>query len=339
LNEKEVPRNATLYRTWRFLLLIQYAIPISFKDRQQQGAADAAHTKGSAYMTRKLAVLLMVLILATTSAFLYYYSKGDGRTSTSGLDLFAGGKNSFDEQKSILATGVDLVDVSSITAEVSVSYADVEEITAHFWGDATLVSGYPIPALTVEMVGTTVKIEVEPRNIMGFRMLFSDLNLDVTLPYSYAADLKVASVSGAIILDGFTGGSLDIDNVSGRLELGDLELKGSLSANLVSGSIDVDKALAAGSISAKTVSGSIKFGEIWSDTSMKLGTVSGSVRVGIGGDKGFRVSASSVSGQVSCDMPVRIESSTSKKLVGTVGDARSNLDIETVSGSIGINSL
>lgn len=281
----------------------------------------------------------MVLVLAATSAFLYYYSRGDGNDASSGFGLSFGGRRTFDERKSLAVTGVDLIDVSSITAQVTVNYGDVEEITAHFWGEASLVSGFPVPALSVEVIGRTAKIEVEPRNILGFRMGFSNLKLDVVLPYSYSSDLKVESVSGGIVLGDFTGGSVDIDDVSGRLELGDMDLSGSLSVNLISGSIDAGRVTAADSLSAKTVSGAIEFEEIWSEAYMKLGTVSGSVKVAVGQDRGFRVSASSVSGGVTCDVPVRIESSTSKRLVGTAGDGGSSLDIETVSGSIRIGTI
>lgn len=292
-------------------------------------------------MARKIAAAVMVLVVAGLCVFLYYYTTNPtqvGITNNSSKGLF--GYNSFtiDESGELAADGISALDISGISADITVRYEDSPLIKAHFYGNISLLAGSPEAHLTITTEGGTAKIEVEPRGVTTYRIGTGDLKLDVIVPLSLKAALTVQGVSGRVVLMGeVDADSVDLNAVSGSINADKAVVRGSFEANTVSGSIDVNE-VTASSFIANSISGSVNASRVTGANVIKLGSISGRVSLGLPPDAQFDISASSVSGKVSCAFPVVIESSTDKKLVGRVGNGDINIDITTVSGSISIES-
>lgn len=291
-------------------------------------------------MAKKLAALVMILVVAGLGAFLYYYVKNPGSVEITNNNRSTGilGYSTFtyDESGELSATGITQLDISGISADISINFEDVSVISAHFHGNISLLPGSPEPHLTIASAGGRATIEVEPRGVSSYRIGFGDLKLDVVMPSSMNATLKVKSVSGKIVIkDAGRFNSAELDTVSGSINAGSMTVDGHYKANTVSGSINVGR-IAASSFSANSVSASLNAAEVAGANTIKMDSVSGRVTLGLPADAQFDIKANSVSGSVSCAFPVIIESSTSRKLVGRVGSGDTNIDITTVSGSISI---
>ncbi len=293
-------------------------------------------------MARKLAAAVMVLVVAGLCVFLYFYTKNPAQVNITDNGSSSGmfGYNSFtvDESGELAAAGIDALSISGISADITVRYEDSDAIKAHFYGDIHLLSGSPEAHLAMTVDGGTAKIEVEPRGVTTYRIGTGDLKLDVIVPISLKAALAVQGVSGRVVLMGDVDvDSVDLNTVSGSISADKAKVSGTFEVNTVSGSIDIGD-VAASRYVANSISGSVTASKVTGANVIKLGSISGRVDLGLPSDAQFDISASSVSGKVSCSFPVVIESSTDKKLVGRVGNGDTNIDITTVSGSISIES-
>ena len=293
-------------------------------------------------MARKLAAVVMILVVAGLCAFLYYYTKSPSKVeiNNSGTSKGLFGYNSFtiDESGELAVDEVNSLNISGISADITVRYEDSDVIKAHFYGNLSLLAGSPEPHLTITKDGGTAKIEVEPRSVTTYRIGTGSLKLDVIVPLSLKASLAVQGVSGSIVLMGDVDvDSIDLNTVSGSISSGKAAVQRVFDVNTVSGSIDIDD-VTASSYTINSISGSVTASKVIGANVIKLGSISGRISLGLPSDAQFDISASSVSGKVSCAFPVIIESSTDKKLVGRVGNGKTNIDITTVSGSISIES-
>lgn len=279
----------------------------------------------------------MLLVLASTVAFLYYMTAQNADEASSGLNLLGGVEHSYEDSKSLSLEGIRVLDVSSVSAEVKLICGEVSQVEAHFYGTASFMKGSPEPELSVLSEGGTAKVMVEPRGGSSYRIYRSDLVLEVKVPSSFAGELLLRSVSGGISIGDLSATSLNADSVSGSITLGKANVTGALKVNSISGGIEAE-AIEAESITLNSISGRIDPGRIWGSSSMKMDTISGSVVLEVPEGKGFKLRANSVSGNISFELPMSIEKSNSRNLIGTVGDGASLLDITTVSGSIDIGS-
>jgi len=222
---------------------------------------------------------------------------------------------------------------------VVIKYQDVPSITAHFWGDVKLLKGSVVPKLSVKEEVGIAKIEVEPRGITTYSIRLSDLTLEIVLPLSFQGALTARSVSGGIFVEGGARASeVNLDSVSGRISVGELIVGGGFKAHSISGSIETEH-VSCKSYEASTISGRIDAKRVTDANDINLDSVSGSINLGLGDGEQFEIAANSVSGRISCDFPLIIESSTARKLVGRVGDGSLNLELTTVSGSINVDAL
>jgi len=204
-------------------------------------------------------------------------------------------------------------------------------------------------------------------------------NVNVSVAYNLAAPagtrLSVSSISGNISSTDITGdvtlesvsGSVRIANggrvaaaksVSGNVEVIDTEIEGQLEASSVSGTVMVRNVKATraelGSVSgnvvaqdvtcerleAQTVSGDVQFaGPLAKNGRYELSSHSGSVQAAVAGNVGFELQATSFSGSVRSDIPLKSQSSEpsrrfQKSIQGVFGDGSAILELTTFSGSI-----
>lgn len=204
-------------------------------------------------------------------------------------------------------------------------------------------------------------------------------NVNVSVAYNLAAPagtrVSVRSISGNISSTNITGdvalesvsGSVRIANagrvaaaksISGHVEIIDTEIEGQLEASSVSGTVTVRNVKARraelGSVSgsvvvqdvtcerleAQTVSGDIEFaGSFARNGRYELSSHSGSVQAAVAGNVGFELEATSFSGSVRSDIPLKSQSSGGsrrfqKSIHGVYGDGSAILELTTFSGSI-----
>lgn len=168
-------------------------------------------------------------------------------------------------------------------------------------------------------------------------------------------DLALESVSGSVrIANG--GRVAAAKSVSGNVEVIDTEIEGLLEASSVSGSVIIRDVKARradlGSVSgnvtvqdvncerleAQTVSGDVDFaGALARSGRYEFSSHSGTVRAAVAGNVGFELEATSFSGSVRSDLPLKSQSSgltRRQSLQGTYGDGSAILELTTFSGSI-----
>jgi hypothetical protein len=164
--------------------------------------------------------------------------------------------------------------------------------------------------------------------------------------------LTVNTTSGEVQLDNITG-KLNVESISGdvKLEQGKIDgatvkttsgevtldgVAGALNLESVSGDIQVREAHD-GQLDVSTTSGEIEYqGSLANASANKLNSISGDVKLRLPDAGGFRLDASTVSGDISSDFELRDGQPARRSLSGTVGDGSASLTIGTTSGDISI---
>jgi hypothetical protein len=165
--------------------------------------------------------------------------------------------------------------------------------------------------------------------------------------------LTVSTTSGAVQLNDIAG-KLDVGSISGDVKLEDGKVDGA-TVNTTSGEVDLDGV--AGALKLTSVSGDISVrdardgrlelsttsGEIDYDGSLargsanKVDSISGDVRLRLPDESGFRLDASTVSGELNSEFELRDGQPALRGLSGVAGDGSATLTIGTTSGDIGID--
>ena len=137
-----------------------------------------------------------------------------------------------------------------------------------------------------------------------------------------SGDIELARVSGTVAIEAASG---DVALVAA----GELRLR----ARTVSGDLEV-RAGRLAEVSAATTSGDLAIaGELAPDGTHRIETVSGDTILALAG--GARIEVSTVTGDVSADVPHRSERSDGRRVV-VVGDGRARLVASTMSGDVHI---
>jgi DUF4097 and DUF4098 domain-containing protein YvlB len=170
-------------------------------------------------------------------------------------------------------------------------------------------------------------------------------------------ELTLSSISGNIgIANG--GRITQAKSISGNVEISSTEIDSASNISSVSGNVTVrslkarrlDLASVSGNIivddvtcdrvQAQTTSGNVDFrGTLVRGGRYDLQSHSGEVHVGVMGDTGFELDASSFSGQVRSDLPIAIQGGRGRERRvqrGTYGDGSAVLHLTTFSGNIAI---
>ena len=218
-----------------------------------------------------------------------------------------------------------------------------------------------------------------PRNDDPRRRNWRNVNVSVafTVTAPERARISVNTISGTISVRDIKGdltletisGNVQIGNagriskaktVSGSVEIADTTMEGVMSASTISGILTMRNVKARqidlGSISgnvlieqvtaervdAESISGDIKLtGPLVRGGRYDLGSHSGTIEVFLTGPVGFEIEASSFSGNIRTDLPLKLSgvAQTSNRgrqrsLRGTYGDGSAFLDVTTFSGSV-----
>lgn len=163
--------------------------------------------------------------------------------------------------------------------------------------------------------------------------------------------LEVDTGSGRVLARGVNGGDVIIDTGSGRVEVSDIRgreieidtgsgsVKGYgveadiLSVDTGSGSIELET-VSANDVLLDTGSGSIEIELLTDVDRLDADTGSGSITVYAPAGLGADVEIESGSGGIDLDFPVEVRTVRRDHVVGTIGDGRGEINLDTGSGTI-----
>jgi len=145
-------------------------------------------------------------------------------------------------------------------------------------------------------------------------------------------NLSVDTGSGSVEVSRVRGGSLSIDTGSGDVTGSDLEA-GELSVDTGSGSIRLTGVVSP-ELSLETGSGGVT-AELRRDVaSLRVETGSGDITIRAPASLGAEVEIETSSGDIETDFPLQITQHARDHMVGTIGDGKGTIAIETGSGGI-----
>jgi DUF4097 and DUF4098 domain-containing protein YvlB len=156
---------------------------------------------------------------------------------------------------------------------------------------------------------------------------------DIDLTDSSGA-LQVSSTSGDVQMSGdFTGSKLE--TVSGEITLDGAS--GPLRARTISGNIKLSD-LRDAQLDLESTSGDIEVGgTLAARLSSTISNISGDVQVRLGELSDLKLSATTVSGDLSSDLDLREAQRERRSLSGTLGLGQTTLTISTTSGDVEVD--
>jgi hypothetical protein len=179
---------------------------------------------------------------------------------------------------------------------------------------ATVSGDVRATELTGGLKVSTTSGEVELSDIAG-KLDVESISGDVKLEDGNVDGAIVSTTSGEIALDGVSG-ALKLVSVSGDVQVGDAR-DGQLEFSTTSGGIEYEGSLAPRSAN-------------------KVDSISGDVQLRLPESSGFRLDASTVSGDLSSEFELRDGGPSLRSLSGVAGDGSATLTIGTTSGDISV---
>lgn len=145
-------------------------------------------------------------------------------------------------------------------------------------------------------------------------------------------DVLVDTGSGRVDVSDVRGRAIEIDTGSGGVEGAALEVE-RVSVDTGSGSIEL-QTVSAMDVMLDTGSGSIEIELLTDVDRLEVDTGSGSITVYAPADLGAEVEIETGSGGIDLDFPVEVRTVRRDHVVGTIGDGRGEINVDTGSGSV-----
>ena len=149
---------------------------------------------------------------------------------------------------------------------------------------------------------------------------------------SVEGDVLVDTGSGGVEVEDVRGGEINVDTESGRVTGRGLSAT-SLRIDTGSGRIELDE-VTSEDVYLDTGSGSIRIELLGDVENLDIDTGSGSVTVWLPEIAGAELEVETGSGGIELDFPVQIRRAGRDHVIGTIGDGRGRIHIDTGSGSI-----
>ncbi|QZY55755.1 DUF4097 family beta strand repeat-containing protein [Crassaminicella profunda] len=243
-------------------------------------------------------------------------------------------ENDVDITKNLEIENVEKIYIDMISTNVKVIPEDRKDIKIHFYG----TTNEKISPLNIEKKDKAIFVKEKKKNEMVINIgkgSLSDTHLDVYIPKDYSKDIDIEAVSGDINFGKLQIEIANISTVSGDIE-GDIIDGKNATFKTISGDIEIESSK--GKLYAKSVSGDIatKVESLKDDLAFK--STSGNVEIKLPKTALFRLQASSTSGEINCEFPIKIEKNKGRNnLYGNVGndeEIKNTININTVSGDI-----
>lgn len=276
---------------------------------------------------------LLISRLSGNGSILFNSKTADRVFGTGGItfsleDLSLGDINTLYKSYSFSASDVEHFNIELVSASVHFVQDSDSDITVGLYGNWN------------SDIEPEVKLERSKLNIKTPNITFKNKTgigsrkIVISIPESAIStlfDADVSSVSGSVHVTDVSFRELDVDTTSGSVHInGYVDV---LSANTVSGSIHVNGTCK--NLNCDTISGSI---HVETDEPLtgknNCSTVSGSVHITMPEDCGFEFEWETISGSVNNAF---YNGKCGKSGSQIIGDGRTKIDVETISGSIHLN--
>ncbi len=241
-----------------------------------------------------------------------------------------------DETVSAPTASLREIHISSVSEDIRFNLTDSDTLTARLQGSVTTTNPNALPRLVQEQTGDTLTLRVVQDGVMvGFYT--GQVTLDIDMPASWAGALAVASSSAEVSLPETVLESLDVQTVSGDIDIGPLKTTRETSLQTSSGQVILNGA-ACDTFRLSTVSGDMVLEDIRCRGNAQLETSSGQMEITNLESNTLHVTA--VSGDISltgvvADI-VKAEGSSSAT---TLNNVTADAEIKTVSGDITLDGV
>ena len=211
-----------------------------------------------------------------------------------------------------------VVSLSNISGSVEITAWDKNEVSLEAEKIASSDDALGLLSINIDMTPNSLVIKTEQKRKWKFWNLFNNSKVNYRLRVPAGVSLaKIAVVNSNITVRGVRG-RVDLDTVNGRIVATGLSSDGRF--DTVNGSIDVS------------------FDSLKNVRRVGLDTVNGSCQLRLPADAGAHVSADTVNGRITCDFPIRLESSGRHSLRGSIGDGATEIVLDSVNGILRIDS-
>ncbi|NQT60982.1 MAG: DUF4097 family beta strand repeat protein [Bacteroidetes bacterium] len=243
--------------------------------------------------------------------------------------------------------GLSSVEFAGVSSDITVTRTNSNTITVKVTGKARVA-----PELVSEKKGSMGIFEVKWQKSITNNA--RDMKMEVFLPVNYQADVSFRTVSGDINLtERSTFDDVTFNTVSGDIRNRDTS-SNSYSASTVSGdqnlsdifsedaslssiSGDIDYTGSLVSLTASSISGDCKISLDSLSGRIKCNSTSGDIIIRLPETISADISFSTVSGDLTSDIPILTTGSKKNQLTGTIGSGTHSIEGHTVSGDIHIS--
>ncbi len=299
-------------------------------------------------MTKKIIIILVCVFVFSIIGIVITYSATDsvdfGKTIT------------IDEEKTFTIDEVNNIKINTSSSDVNFILVDGNETTAKYYGEVHCFACNLKYKLTGDKMNNTV--EFKTRFTSFGIQLFSDVNLDIYIPRTYANKLNISTSSADVIIKDLSStlSDLVIDTSSGDIELVNIEVENKTDLSTSSGDItlksvssDIDFYTSSGDLDVSnldgdfigiTSSGEIDLHSISENFYINIRTSSGDVDVNVNNEASFDFTTSTSSGDIEVNFTYTVDGTTNTEdyITGSVGESSNNeLIINTSSGDITIS--
>jgi lia operon protein LiaG len=254
------------------------------------------------------------------------------------------------DSKTFEPSEVSSIEVDLVSDDLNIIPTTKGDISVHFYGEVSTNVRRNLPELVAYKTGDKLYVEVSQSLDIVIGINIRRTTVDIYIPEIMLEDMDINVVSGNIKVEDLKVDELVIDSTSGDMKLDKISSEkiriestsGDVAVRDYTGNIDVsntsgDISLMSGTenedIFVKSVSGDI-FIEQDGVSDMEIGVTSGDIRIALPQDSEFKLNASTLSGEIEHDFPLKIESSSRRNLEGSIGDSEYRITVDTTSGDI-----
>jgi lia operon protein LiaG len=285
------------------------------------------------------------VIIALLGVFGLFNGNKDDKNPIAAIN--SAGTNRVELEATMSINGLRSIEFTGVSSDITVTRTNSNTITVKVTGNARIA-----PDLISEKNGSMGTFEVKwPKSItnnardmkmqiflpadyqenVSFRSVSGDINLTERSNFN---DVKLNSVSGDIRNKETSSRSYSASTVSGDLSLSDI-FSENTSLSSVSGDIDYNGSLE--SLTASSVSGDCNFSLDSLTGRIKLNSTSGDIELRLPESISASIDFSTVSGDLSSDIPILTTGSKKNHLSGTIGGGNHSIEGHSVSGDIHIS--
>ena len=207
-----------------------------------------------------------------------------------------------------------VVSLSNISGSVEITAWDKNEVSLEAEKIASSADALGLLSINIDLTPSSLAIKTEQKRKWKFWNLFNNSKVNYRLRVPAGVSLvKIDGVNSNLTVRGVRG-RVNLDTVNGRIVATGLSADGRF--DTVNGSIDV------------------AFDSLKNVRRVVLDTVNGSCQLRLPAEAGAHVAADTVNGRITCDFPLRLESSGRPSLRGRIGDGGPEITLDSVNGSI-----